>query len=63
MELRPESASAVIRTRPFISCAQCGEPIYLAQWSERLDDRRVRHLWACEACGYMFETAARFPSK
>jgi hypothetical protein len=26
------------------------------EWSESLDERRIRHLWSCEGCGYEFET-------
>jgi ribosomal protein L37AE/L43A len=50
------------RARPVIDCAQCGEQIFAPDWSEYLDERRVRHLWECEACGYRFETIARFPN-
>jgi len=32
------------------------------EWSEYLDDRRVRHLWCCDACGYEFETEVYYPS-
>ena len=46
-----------------MACAQCGEPIYVAAWSEHVDDRRVRHVWECEACGYAFETLACFPAR
>jgi ribosomal protein S27AE len=42
-------------------CAQCGETIFMPEWSEHLDERRVRHLWQCEACGYRFETLVCFP--
>jgi hypothetical protein len=42
-------------------CAQCGETIFLPEWSEYLDRHRVRHLWECEACGYKFETLVTFP--
>ena len=38
-------------------CAQCGEAIVAPTWSEHVDDRCVRHVWECEACGYEFETA------
>lgn len=48
------------RARPLIACAQCGDRIYIAEWSECLDASRVRHLWQCEACGYAFETTVRF---
>lgn len=38
-------------------CAQCGAAIVAPTWSEHVDDRCVRHVWECEACGYEFETA------
>lgn len=60
MEVRPGHASAPVRARPAMTCAQCGEAIYMAKWSEYLDERRVRHEWECEACGYHFETMAVF---
>ena len=63
MELRTDSVTSAVRTRPFMSCAQCGASIHMAEWTERIDERRVRHLWACDACGYTFETAARFPAR
>lgn len=48
------------RTYPVIECAQCGEPLYLPEWTEYLDGGRVRHLWQCDACRYAFETTIRF---
>jgi ribosomal protein S27AE len=48
-------------TRLHNHCAQCGETIFLPEWSEYLDRQRVRHLWECEACGYKFETLVSFP--
>ncbi len=32
----------------------------MPEWSELVDDLRVRHLWECDACGYAFETTVRF---
>lgn len=32
----------------------------MPEWSEWLDNTRVRHLWTCEACGYAFETTVRY---
>jgi Zn ribbon nucleic-acid-binding protein len=61
MELQTRSASVAMKAGRFMACAQCAEPIYIAAWSEHVDDRRVRHLWECEACGYVFETLACFP--
>lgn len=40
-------------------CAQCGERLFLPEWSEHVDERRVRYLWHCECCGYSFETTVR----
>jgi hypothetical protein len=41
-------------------CAQCGETLFAAAWSEYLSAHRVRHLWSCDACGYEFETTVTF---
>jgi uncharacterized Zn finger protein len=49
--------------RPMIECAQCADQLFLPEWSEWLDDCRVRHLWECEACGYVFETTVVYPSQ
>jgi ribosomal protein L37AE/L43A len=38
------------------ACAQCGDDLVAPEWSEHINERCVRHLWACEACGYEFET-------
>ena len=48
------------RPRPMTECAQCGEPLYVPEWSEYLDATRLRHLWQCESCGYNFETTVHF---
>ncbi len=53
-------ARDVTRSRPLIECRQCGERIYAPQWSEYRDGGRIRHLWACEDCGYSFETTVSF---
>ncbi len=42
-----------------ITCGQCGEQLYMPEWSECLTDGRVRHLWRCEVCDYSFETTIR----
>jgi hypothetical protein len=62
MELRTESAPKFTRGRRMQNhCAQCGETIFLPEWSEYVDRRHVRHLWECEACGAKFETLVTFP--
>ncbi|MCX7298480.1 MAG: hypothetical protein NTU64_16825 [Hyphomicrobiales bacterium] len=50
----------IARTRPTNECAQCGESIFMPEWSEWLNPACARHLWQCEACGYSFETTVRF---
>ena len=42
--------------RPQNVCAQCGDRLFMPEWSEYVDECRVRHLWECAACGYAFET-------
>jgi hypothetical protein len=48
------------RPRPLIECAQCGEPLSMPEWTEPVDESRLRHLWHCMACNYFFETIASF---
>jgi hypothetical protein len=60
MELRLRSRT-VSFPRPTNYCAQCGDVLFIPEWSEHLSDRRVRHLWACDSCGYRFETVVVFP--
>ena len=57
---RRDSRKPFATAKPLIECAQCGERLYLPEWSECMDRHRVRHLWACDACGYAFETIVRF---
>ena len=40
---------------PTIKCAQCGEQLIVPEWSEYVDEYRVRHIWKCEPCHYSFE--------
>lgn len=46
---------------PFNLCAQCGATLIAPIWAEHLDERNVRNVWSCEACGYQFETSIYFP--
>ena len=48
------------RQRLANECAQCGEPIFMPEWSEWLNPGCARHLWKCDACGYAYETTVRF---
>ena len=47
-------------SRPLIACAQCGESLFVAEWTEYLDGGSVRHLWHCDTCDYRFETTVHF---
>jgi hypothetical protein len=35
--------------------------LFAPEWSEYLDDRRIRHLWCCDGCGYEFESEVCYP--
>jgi hypothetical protein len=59
MELRTRSHKTRI-PRLSNTCAQCGDLMFLPEWSEYVSDQRVRHLWVCDACGYRFETIVVF---
>ena len=56
----PRNTARVARSRPILECGQCGEPLFMPEWSELVDEHRVRHLWQCDACGYAFETTVSF---
>jgi uncharacterized Zn finger protein len=60
MDRHSRGTARFSRSRPQIACAQCGDSLFMPEWSELVDERRVRHLWQCEACGYAFETTMRF---
>jgi ribosomal protein S27AE len=59
MELRASPRKSIY-PRLANTCAQCGDPIFMPEWSEYLSESRVRHLWECEACGYRFESLVSF---
>ena len=60
MDLDTRGAGTSSSAGAHIECAQCGNSLFMPEWSEFVDERRVRHLWQCEACGYAFETTVRF---
>ena len=62
MELRMRPRSNAYR-RLTNHCAQCGEVMFMPEWSEYLNERRVRHLWACDTCGYRYETVVGFAAE
>ena len=53
-------SAAMARAR---ECAQCGELLFLPEWSEYRDKLNVRHLWKCENCGYSFSTTVSFAAE
>jgi hypothetical protein len=62
MELRSRSTRTFHRSRPVVPCAQCRDTLFAPEWSEYLDDRHIRHLWSCDACGYEFESEVCYPA-
>jgi hypothetical protein len=63
MELRSRNFPPSIESRPPVApCAQCGHALFGPEWSEPLTDSRIRHPWACIACGYVFETLVFYPA-
>jgi ribosomal protein L37AE/L43A len=61
MELRSRNSHSSDQLRPIAPCAQCGHTLFGPEWSEPLTNSRIRHLWACTACGYVFETLVFYP--
>ena len=51
MEFHETKATTTKRT--FNQCAQCGDTLFAPAWSEYVKERCVRHLWSCDACGYI----------
>jgi ribosomal protein L37AE/L43A len=62
MELRTGKSHPFHQSQPIVACAQCGVMLFAPEWTEYLDERRVRHLWNCTSCGYAFETLVRYPA-
>jgi hypothetical protein len=57
MRPRTDFPIEAMRPRAVAHCAQCGATLLTPDWTEHLNNRCVRHLWSCEACGYEFETS------
>jgi ribosomal protein L37AE/L43A len=54
--MEPKQRNATHAERISNECAQCGNLLIAPVWSENLSERRVRHLWKCDACDYSYET-------
>ena len=63
MSYRLNDTKNIVPARPHISCAQCYGSLFMPEWSEYVDNRRVRHLWQCDACGYAFVTIACYEAE
>lgn len=63
MRPRTDFPAAAIWPSLMQHCAQCGAPIAAPDWTEHVNERRMRHLWSCEACGYEFETSIYFTGR
>jgi len=60
IRLPRKKSYTISRARSGVSCAQCGEPIVMPEWSEWVDSGYARHLWHCDTCDYSFETRVVF---
>ncbi len=60
MKLRLSAVELAVRVRPKppMTCARCGDALYMARGAEYVDPWRIRHQWACDECGYIFYTMA-----
>src|SRR5581483_965415 len=61
MESPARTAPSLRTVRPVAPCAQCGDKLFAPEWSEYVDERRIKHLWSCDGCGYRFETLVCYP--
>lgn len=62
MALLTDTARSRLVTYEKNTCPQCSAWLLAPDWSEHLSERRVRHTWSCETCGYGFETTVFFPA-
>jgi uncharacterized protein with PIN domain len=62
MALLTDAARRRLVTYEKNTCPQCSAWLLAPDWSEHLSERRVRHTWSCETCGYGFETTVFFPA-
>ncbi len=44
---------------PFPRCPKCSDLLFAAAASAHVDERHVRHAWACENCGHEFMTSVK----
>jgi hypothetical protein len=56
------SARTRLKTNSSHICLQCNALLFAPEWSEEVNESRVKHVWACETCGYKFETTLYYQS-
>jgi len=53
------TAPPIARRFGLSCCPNCNDVVLAPAVSEHVNEREIRHLWACEACGHEFTTAVR----
>ena len=52
--LTETSARTRLTTNGGNICLQCNALLFAPEWSEEVNESRVKHAWSCDACGYNF---------
>ena len=60
MSYRLNNTKKIAPSRRYMPCPECGERLFMPEWSEHVDERRVRHCWQCDACDYAFEAIVSY---
>lgn len=60
LQQRAETADPRLTTYDKNNCPQCNHWLLAPNWSEYVNECRVRHAWSCDACSYEFETTVFF---
>jgi RNase P subunit RPR2 len=61
--MKPDKSTTIRPTGHAMACARCGDTLFAPERSEFAGERRVRHVWACESCGYAFRTLVHVVSR
>lgn len=59
VHVRDWTRTAKARRLPLPSCPICHDLLFAPTASALVNARNVRHVWACESCGYHFITSVR----
>ena len=60
--LTETSARTRLTTNGGNICLQCNALLFAPEWSEEVNESRVKHAWSSDACGYNFETTVFYPA-